>query len=435
MLAFYHSIAGGPMLTRRNLFKFAATFGLGAFAPGFDRSNHSAAMESRQGESQHPDRFVSRCKNSLLEREWFENLKDDLDCVEVVAHVVSAVSMPCSAEINLIRGSSHCLFCGEAGFRVGPESFRCMWCEAEGSAIECYARAEGLPHEVAAVRLDALLKDGVLNGRRRENEHAHRMLGEAQRFYHELLCKKPDGEMARQCLAEQGMTQSTIKRFRLGYSPPEPDDRLSNHLVAAGYVIPKLLQTIRGNEDGEEKLVDRYGGGYLLIPICDHAGRSWGFMKRRFISRQDSLHAGWTQDTLVVSERRLRRLVFPAPAWPQDFNRHKRLLVAESPWQVVALHNAGIENVVYLFDSATDPVRLRTLLAFGQDFVCAFDAKGYRPATAFCFVERLERESRQLFVMTVPSKGGLLSLLQSGGRQAVQDAMSQAIPFHQLMGE
>jgi len=423
------------MLTRRNLFKFAATFGLGAFAPRLNQSTHRVAMVSRQGGNPPSDRFVLWCERSLLEREWFENLKDDLDCVEVVAYVASVSSMPCSADINLIRGSSHCLFCGEAGFRVGPESFRCMWCEAEGSSIECYARAEGLPHEVAAVRLDALLKDGVLNGRRRENEHAYRMLEEAQRFYHELLCKKPDGEMARQCLAEQGMTKSTIKRFRLGYSPPESDDRLSNHLVAAGYVIPKLLQTIRGNEDGEEKLVDRYGGGYLLIPICDHAGRNWGFMKHRLISGQDSLHAGWTQDTLAVSKRRLRRLIFPAPVWPQDYNRHKRLLVAESPWEVVALHNAGIENVVYLFDGATDPVRLRTLLSFGQDFVCAFDHKGERPATAFRFVERLERESRQLFVITVPSKGGLLSLLQSGGHQAVQDAMSQAIPFHQLMGE
>lgn len=423
------------MLTRRNLFKFAATFGLGAFAPRLDRSAHGAAMESRQGQDSSSDRCPSRPERSLLEMEWCENLKDDLDCVEVVAYVASAFRMPCSAEINLIRGSSHCPFCGEAGFHVGPESFSCMWCEAEGSAIEFYARAEGLPQEVAAARLDALLKDGVLNGRRRENEYAYRMLEKAQRFYHELLCERPEGSVARQCLAEQGLTQSTIKRFRLGYAPPDPDDLLSRHLVAAGYVIPKLLQTVHVNEEGEQKLIDRYGGGHLLIPICDQAGRSWGFMKNKLLPQINSLRAGWTQDTLAVSERRLRRLIFPHPAGPQDCNRHKRLLVAESPWEVVALHNAGIENVVYLFDSATDPVRLQALLASSHDFVCAFDYRGERPATAFRFVERLERESRQLFVMTVPSKGGLLSLLKSGGRQAVQEAMNQAIPFHQLMGE
>lgn len=421
------------MLTRRNLFKLTATLGLGAFTPRLGQLAHGAAMESRQGQSPSPDRVPPRHERSLLEMEWCENLKDDLDCVEVVAYVASAFSMPCSAEINLIRGSSHCPFCREAGFRVGPESFGCMWCEAEGSAIEYYARAEGLPHEVAAARLDALLEDGGLKGRRRENEHAYSMLLEAEHFYHELLWERPEGEMARTCLIEQGVSRATIERFRLGYAPAAPDDLLSRHLISAGYVIPRLLKTLQVDEAGEQKLVDRYGGGHLLIPIGDQAGRRWGFMKHRLTSGQDPLHAGWTQDTLAVSERRLRRLIFPAPAWPQDFARHKRLLIADTPWEVVALHDAGIDNVVYLFDGATDPVRLRTLLASGRDFVCCVDPKGQRPATALRAIERLEREARLLRVMSVPSRGSVLKLLKTSGPQAVHEAMSQAIPFYQWL--
>jgi hypothetical protein len=148
------------MLTRRSLFKSAATFGLSALMPWFDRSAHGAVEEARHGHGPVSDGSQSGREGALLELEGLENLKDDLDCVEVVASVASARRLHCSAEVNLIQGSSHCPFCGEAGFRVGPESFRCMWCEAEGSAIECYARAEGLPHEVAAARLDSLLKEG-----------------------------------------------------------------------------------------------------------------------------------------------------------------------------------------------------------------------------------------------------------------------------------
>lgn len=330
------------MLTRRTLFKFAATFGLGVLVPRLDQSAHGAIPEAKQGH---------------------DPVRDDVR------------------------------------------------------------------------RLDALLKTGGLNGRRRENEHASRMLEEAQRFYEELLCERPEGAMARECLAGQGITPSTVNRFRIGYSPAEPDDLLSRHLTDAGYVIPKLLQRLHVNEDGEQKMVDRYGGGNLLIPVRDRAGHSWGFLKKTLLSRQDSLWAGWTQDTLAVSERRLRRLIFPHPSWPQDLNQHKILVVAETPWEVVVLHNAGIENVVYLFDCATDPVRLRTLFSISHDFVCGFDPKGYRPVTAFRFVERLEREERRLFMMEVPSKGGLIALLQSGGRQAVQDAMTQAIPLPRWMGE
>jgi DNA primase len=421
------------MLTRRNLFKSAATFGLSALAPWLDRSAHGAVPEARHDYATAMDDSHSGRKRSLLKLEYLENLKDDLDCVEVVARFGSPLKSPRWTGADLTWGTSNCPFCGEVGFRVGSESFTCKWCEAEGSAIEFYARVEGVPQREAASRLEAMLNSGMLKGRRRENEHACRMLEEAQRFYHELLCESPEGAMARECLAEQGLTQSTIKRFRLGYAPLEPDNLLSRHLVKAGYVIPKLLQTVHVNEDGEQKLIDRHVGGHLLIPIRDSAGRSWGFMKNKHMS-QHSLQSGWMQDTLSISERRLRRLIFPHPTWPQDFDRHKMLLVAETPWEVVALHNAGIENVVYLLDCATDPVRMRTLLSFGQEILCCVDPKRHRPVTAFQFIERLEREARQLSVMSVPSQGVLMSLLRSGGGQAVRDAMSQAIPFHQWWG-
>lgn len=437
MVTSSHPFYGGGviMLTRRNLFKSAVTFGLSALAPWLDRPALSAVAKVRQGCEPAGDDPPPELQSHLLEMEYLENLKDDLDCAEVVAFFSPSLKRGARTDTDSLRKTRHCPFCGEVGLHVGPESFRCKWCEAEGSAIEFHARVHGISHEEAAARLDGLLNDGTLRGRRCENEHASRMLVEAQGFYQELLREKPEGAIARQCLAEQGVTQSTIERFRLGYAPPEPDDLLSRHLIAAGYVVPKLLQTLHVNEDGEEKMVDRYGGGNLLTPICDSEGRSWGFMKKPITSPQSSLSVGWTEDTLSVSERRLRRLIFPHPVWPEDFNRHQRLLIAETPWEVVALHNAGIGNAVYLFDSATDPVRLRTLLSVGRNFVCAFDTKGYRAVTAFRVVERLKRETRRLFVMEVPSRGGLLALLQSGGRQAVQDSMTQAIPFHQWMGE
>ncbi len=181
-------------------------------------------------------------------------------------------------------------------------------------------------------------------------------------------------------------------------------------------------------------MIDRYGGGHLLIPISDQGGHSWGFFKKQLMWRNDSMQAGWIQDTLDVSERRLRRLIFPHPAWPEDFNRPQRLLVAETPWEVILLHSAGIENVVCLFECATDPVRLRTLLSFGRDFVCAFDAKGYRSAIAFRFVERLERETRQLFVMDVPSRGGLLRIATVGRARSGAGCDESGDPVSSIAG-
>ena len=43
---------------------------------------------------------------------------------------------------------------------VGPEYFNCDWCDATGSAIDCYARIEGLSHTEASGRLEGLLNEG-----------------------------------------------------------------------------------------------------------------------------------------------------------------------------------------------------------------------------------------------------------------------------------
>jgi hypothetical protein len=71
------------MLTRRNLFKSAATISLSALAPWLDRPALSALEEVRHGCEPVGDDSRSQLKNSLLELEYLDNLKDDLDCAEV----------------------------------------------------------------------------------------------------------------------------------------------------------------------------------------------------------------------------------------------------------------------------------------------------------------------------------------------------------------
>lgn len=57
------------MLTRRNLFKFAATFGLGVFAPRFEQLASGAAVESRQGKTH----LRSVSSHSTNNRSWIWN--------------------------------------------------------------------------------------------------------------------------------------------------------------------------------------------------------------------------------------------------------------------------------------------------------------------------------------------------------------------------
>jgi DNA primase len=297
---------------------------------------------------------------------------------------------------------------------------------------------EGLSHRDASDRLEALLDEGTLLGRRLEYEHAWDLMARAQSFYHQLLNEDPAGAAARNTLADHGIGSAMIERFMLGYAPVEPVDLLSRHLVAAGYDFECLDSVCFPAEDGTRKMVDRYRG-QLLIPVVDSRGRSWGFFQNRLFRGGDNSHnfdEGWGQGFLRLSERRLRRLVFPHPSWPRDFHRYERLLLTRTPWEVIALQQAGIDCAVFMPDGpvANDPITRRTLLAMSKIIVCPFDAEGKGPAVAYELFELDGRESCAIRLMSVPVRGGIVGMLRTDGAAALQAAMNEAVPIEQWTG-
>ena len=348
------------MLNRRSFFKTVMAVGAGLLLPS-GRSNETLAYSAACGSSQSPGSAPAIAEkvthhnldiNSLFELERCADLLDDLDCTEIVTKNVGLTEFSrCAGDTSFWR--AHCPFCTQRNLHsleVGPEYFNCDWCDATGSAIDCYARIEGLSHTEASVRLEGLLNDGTLAGRRPEYEHAWEVMARAQSFYHHLLNESPAGADARSILADQGIGVVTIKHFMLGYAPAEPADLLSRHLVDAGYDSECLHLVCLKAEDGSRMMVDRYGRGNLLIPIRDSSGRSWGFFQKRIFPGNNNFEVGWSQSLLPVSERRLRRLIFPHPSWPRDFHRYETVLLAKTPWEVIALRNAGIENVVCMLE-------------------------------------------------------------------------------------
>ncbi len=109
------------MLSRRSLFKSAATVGLSVLAPWLDRPTQSVVPQAGYGHEPSAVDAGTGHESSSLEREYLENLMDDLDCYEVVTRVGSTLINPPWTQTEPMRRLSRCSFCGEAGFRVGAE--------------------------------------------------------------------------------------------------------------------------------------------------------------------------------------------------------------------------------------------------------------------------------------------------------------------------
>jgi DNA primase len=434
------------MLNRRNFMKTVAALGMGTVLPAGQSNNpHAAPSAQKAGGAAEPFSPVPPVMvrpidelASLMEIERCADLLDDLDCVEIVTNYIGLTEYS-RAVGDTSFWRTYCPFCKQRNVRsleVGQECFNCEWCGSMGSAIDCYAWLEGISHSEARLWLETLLNEGTLVGRRPEYEHAWDLMDRAQCFYHEVLTESPAGADARRVLADQGISQATIEHFKLGYAPPGPTDLLSRHLLAVGYDAQCLDTVCVPAEDGSRTLVDLYAGGNLLIPIRDSSGRSWGFFEKKLFPTGNNLNGEWIQRLVPVSERRRRRLLFPHPSWPEDFRRYRSVLLGMTPWNVIALKNAGIENVVHMVEGSVphDPVTRRTLFGLSREVVCPFDSEGKGPRAAYELLDVHHTEASMVRLMRVPSDGGALGLLANGGRAAVISAIAAAVPLEQWMG-
>jgi hypothetical protein len=112
------------------------------------------------------------------------------------------------------------------------------------------------------------------------------------------------------------------------------------------------------------------------------------------------------------------------------------VLLAETPWDVIALKNAGIENVVYMLEGSVshDPVTRRTLFALSRHVICPFDSEGKGPRAAYELLDVHHEEADRVRLTRVPSDGGALGLLATGGRATVTSAMAAAVSLEQWKG-
>src|SRR5437870_4416581 len=161
--------------------------------------------------------------------------------------------------------------------------FHCFGCGAHGDAIGYVMRADNLDFIEAIERLAAEAGVAVPQQTPQERERAQRQktqleaLAAAAQFYEQQLWL-PSGARARDYLFARGLDEETIRRFRLGWAPP---DRQSLRRALAGDFPEELLREaglLRVPDDGGAPY--DYFRGRVMFPIGDRAGRVIAFGAR-----------------------------------------------------------------------------------------------------------------------------------------------------------
>lgn len=261
-------------------------------------------------------------------------------------------------------------------FIVSPErqSWRCFGQCGEGGDIfkfvmkkENWDFKEALRYlaERAGVTLEAYHAQAPEE--KEAHERLRRLLEESVTFYRHHL-STPAGKFALDYIHEKRhLTDATIETFGLGYAPQGWDNAFK-HFTEKGYSEQELLEAGLVSRRESGGIIDRFRNR-LMIPIRDENGKMTGF-GARILDPNDVPKFMNSPETAVFIKS---RLLYGLDRARRPIRTADQAIIVEGYLDVIALHQAGFENVVSPMGTSLTEDQLRLLKKFTRRITLALD--------------------------------------------------------------
>jgi DNA primase len=310
---------------------------------------------------------------ALISPESVDRVKQAADIVEVI-----------SAHTDLRRQGARyvglCPFHDERtpSFSVEPQEklYHCFGCGVGGDVIKFVEEKDGLNFAEAVelladrygVELEREQEDPRAEARRQRRRRLQELLDRAASFYANTLWESKEAGKARDYLAERGLGEEVLRAFAVGYAPSAWDK-----LLVAGQRAGFSVEELRGVGLAQK---GRSGGDYdrfrerIMFPIRDRRGRVLGFGGRAMRSDQGAKYVN-TAETDFFHKSQILYGVDRAKA---AIAKAGRAVVVEGYTDVLALHQAGVEEAVAVMGTAITDEQVAALSGMVDEVVLALDA-------------------------------------------------------------
>ena len=310
---------------------------------------------------------------ALISPESLERVKQTADIVEVI-----------SAHTDLRRQGARwvglCPFHDERtpSFSVdGQEKlYHCFGCGVGGDVIKFVEEKDGLGFAEAVelladrygVELEREQEDPRAEAKRQHRRRLEQLLDRTAAYYANFLWEAPEAGKAREYLAGRGLSEETLREFGVGYAPSAWDKILVRG-QQAGFSVAELRSVglVQQGRGGGE--YDRFRSR-IMFPIRDRRGRVLGFGGRAMRSDQGAKYVN-TAETDFFHKSQLLYGVDKAKA---AIAKAARAVVVEGYTDVLALHQAGVEETVAVMGTAITGEQVATLSGMVEEVVLALDA-------------------------------------------------------------
>ncbi|WP_028521391.1 DNA primase [Ruminococcus flavefaciens] len=251
------------------------------------------------------------------------------------------------------------------------QSFYCFGCGAGGDVITFTMKIENLDFSEAVKLLAQRSGMEVPEYGQKDSGYAKRktriyeMNRLAANFFYTNLFKGPD-KTGLQYFANRKLTPQTIKKYGLGYAS-DSWNALTDHLRSKGYTDDEIVDAwLAGSKNS--RIFDMFRKR-VMFPIIDLRGNIIGFGGRVLDDSQPKyLNTGKTP-------------VFDKGSnlFSMNFAKNsnaKRLILCEGYMDVIAVNQAGFDNVVATLGTAITPDQARLISHYAEEVIVAYDSDG-----------------------------------------------------------
>ncbi len=357
------------------------------------------------------------------------------EAIDMVA-LVSARTALRRAGVNSYFGN--CPFHDErtGSFHVSPDDklYYCFGCGAKGDAFNFVMETEGLDFKGAleslagrvGVSLEVVDEDPRYAERRRREERLYELLARSAAYYARCLWESADAREAREYLAGRGLAEATLRTFRVGYAPGAWD-RILTGSRRAGFTEEELLDVglIRRSERSRAGAFDFFRD-QIMFPAADARGRVRGFGARRMRDDQPIAKYINTPDGPVYHKR---EVLFGIDRARASAAKAGRMILVEGYTDVLALHQAGIENVVGIMGTSFPEEQLRELARVVTVLELCLDADSAGQEAVLRAARAAAGRGIELRVVVLPEGADPADLALSEGPEALRERVGASVPF------
>ena len=320
-------------------------------------------------------------------------------------------------------------------FTVSPDKqiFHCFGCAAGGNVFSFVMRHQGLSFP-EAVRLLAgrygieLPRPEMTAAQRQrltERERIVEINRQASQYFNRLLVESSAGRSARRYLkTDRDMSRQTVDAFQLGFAPPGWERligyfkkrRVSPEMLAkAGLTVPR--QSGSGYYDRFRNRV--------IFPIHDGGGRVIGFGGRVM---DDGLPKYLNSPETAVYNK--RRCLYGLHQARQACRRRESVFIVEGYFDLLALHQNGIANVVATLGTALTAQHvqlLRGCVGHQGRMVLVFDSDEAGIKAAKRSIELFTQGHAEVCILILPTGHDPDTFVRENGAEAFNRAAETAI--------